>query len=371
MPLDAEAEWTRQHPDERLIIGVAVDGSSIGDKALAVAAGFYREKRGDKIVLLHVSDASKTWLPRHLTPRQLETTYLGKASELHVRAEWACADKGSGQSTCEALTALAEARAVALLVVGSFGRKGEKSFDMLGTVSDYSLRESHCSVCVVRSTSPPAAPDGGMDFLFATDGSKAAALAFVSLVRQLLRPSDKVLVAHATYDHTAAAAASGELFAPYEALMKKHKARARGLCARGLFAGPAHSPTQSTVGGECTTWHVAREKRMSEGILELAAARQVNVLAVGISGYGKAKLGSVSEDLSLKVPCNTLVIKDRGDAQGPGSGAGGGLAGAGARTLTGMLLPQGAKPPGSLERKSLQAADSKRALQKMGSSNKG
>lgn len=51
-------------------------------------------------------------------------------------------------------------------------------------MSDYSLRESHCSVCVVRSTSPPAGPDGGLDYLFATDGSKAAALAFVSLVRQ-------------------------------------------------------------------------------------------------------------------------------------------------------------------------------------------
>jgi hypothetical protein len=53
-----------------------------------------------------------------------------------------------------------------------------------GTVSDYSLRESHCSVCVVRSTSPPASPEGGSDYLFATDGSQAAALAFCSLVRQ-------------------------------------------------------------------------------------------------------------------------------------------------------------------------------------------
>lgn len=53
------------------------------------------------------------------------------AAAPQVRAEWACAEKGGSQSTCEALTALAEARAVALLVVGSFGRKGEKSFDML------------------------------------------------------------------------------------------------------------------------------------------------------------------------------------------------------------------------------------------------
>lgn len=53
-----------------------------------------------------------------------------------------------------------------------------------GHVSDYSLRQSNCSVCVVRSTSPPAAADGGQDYMFATDGSKAAALAFCSLVHQ-------------------------------------------------------------------------------------------------------------------------------------------------------------------------------------------
>jgi hypothetical protein len=51
-------------------------------------------------------------------------------------------------------------------------------------VSDYSLRESHCSVCIVRSSSPPAGPAGEQDYLFATDGSKAAALAFCTLVRQ-------------------------------------------------------------------------------------------------------------------------------------------------------------------------------------------
>lgn len=43
-------------------------------------------------------------------------------------------------------------------------------------------------------------------------------------------------------------------------------------------------PGYIQVKGECLCWHVAREKRISEGILELAAARQVNVLAVGIGG---------------------------------------------------------------------------------------
>jgi hypothetical protein len=66
-------------------------------------------------------------------------------------AEFASCEKAADQSTCEALTALAAAARVDLLVLGSYGRKGEK-IDMLGSVSDYSLREAHSSVFVVRST---------------------------------------------------------------------------------------------------------------------------------------------------------------------------------------------------------------------------
>ena len=43
-----------------------------------------------------------------------------------TKAEWACQDKGQGRSTCEVLMELAEASNLDLLVVGSFGRKGEK-----------------------------------------------------------------------------------------------------------------------------------------------------------------------------------------------------------------------------------------------------
>jgi hypothetical protein len=45
---------------------------------------------------------------------------------LQARAEWACREKGAGSSTCQALMALAQEQRVDLLVVGSFGRKGER-----------------------------------------------------------------------------------------------------------------------------------------------------------------------------------------------------------------------------------------------------
>lgn len=50
---------------------------------------------------------------------------------------------------------------------------------MLGTVSDFSLRTTHASTCIVRSTGGQVGPQA--KYLFATDGSHAAALAFVVL----------------------------------------------------------------------------------------------------------------------------------------------------------------------------------------------
>ena len=62
--------------------------------------------------------------------------------------------------------------------------------EMLGSVSDYSIRESPASICIVRST--------GNKFdrqaKFCTDGSHAAALAFCVLVKSMMKPMDIVNV---------------------------------------------------------------------------------------------------------------------------------------------------------------------------------
>jgi hypothetical protein len=54
---------------------------------------------------------------------------------------------------------------------------------MLGTVSDYSLREGHSSVAIVRATVQQR-PPGQHVYVFATDGSRAAAVAFVITAHQ-------------------------------------------------------------------------------------------------------------------------------------------------------------------------------------------
>lgn len=45
---------------------------------------------------------------------------------IRVNTEWVCREKEEGKSTCQTLTSLASKHQVPLLVLGSFGRKGEK-----------------------------------------------------------------------------------------------------------------------------------------------------------------------------------------------------------------------------------------------------
>ena len=59
-------------------------------------------------------------------------------------------------------------------------------------MSDFSLRESPSSICIVRPTSNKF--DKHAKFMFATDGSHAAALAFCVLLKCLKRPMDIVNV---------------------------------------------------------------------------------------------------------------------------------------------------------------------------------
>ena len=48
------------------------------------------------------------------------------ADTARIPMEWRCRNKDEGQSTCVALTKLASRHKVDMLVLGSFGRKGEK-----------------------------------------------------------------------------------------------------------------------------------------------------------------------------------------------------------------------------------------------------
>lgn len=86
MPLAIEESFLRRNPSKKLVIGVAIDGSNLSDSALQAACAFYDEKRKDRLVILHVADSSKTFLPKNLQPKHLEHKYVDEAFALHVRS---------------------------------------------------------------------------------------------------------------------------------------------------------------------------------------------------------------------------------------------------------------------------------------------
>lgn len=70
-------------------------------------------------------------------------------------------EREPGESTCHALTRLAEHLNIDFLFVGSYGRKKgdyatgvcDSDVHVLGSVADHALRISGVHVCIVRSTS--------------------------------------------------------------------------------------------------------------------------------------------------------------------------------------------------------------------------
>ncbi|KAG2436739.1 hypothetical protein HXX76_006263 [Chlamydomonas incerta] len=308
-PLDITEAELKRRQGPSLTISCAVDGSQMSDKSMATALSFFNSKRGDKFNVIHISDMSKNYLSKHLTPSHLKNYYVDMAHGARVKAEWLCREKEEGRSTCESLTRLAEKHGTDLLVLGSWGRKGEK-LDMLGTVSDFSLRQSHCSIVIVRSVGGGGlggitggmGPAGGAPgavatgrpakYLFATDGSHAAHLAFTFLLNYLLRPCDsvQVLAVHTSATEGAEEARTTEFYKQY---MERRRVSG-GVHVRCVDRLTTNIP-----------------EGIAEGVTELGC----DVLVMGISGYGRKKLGSVSADISTRASCTTIIIKDSWDVQ--------------------------------------------------------
>ncbi|DBA85324.1 hypothetical protein WJX79_008291 [Trebouxia sp. C0005] len=272
---------SKEQSKKKLRVGVAIDGSGVSEKALLLGGRLLHPDRRDRIYILHVSDPNKPWLPDTLTPDHLEHEYQLKCHDQQLDAVWYKKEKSKGQSTCEALIELTEELQVDILVVGSFGRKGER-IDMLGTVSDFSLRAGNSDVCIVKSSS--YALQNSVTWLFSTDDSHCAKAAFAALLYQILKPGDKL---HVVWVTTEGGDFDNADLQSYKDAMKA--AKVEGTC---FLSG--------TKAGE----------PIADGILAVANKMDVDILVMGIAGYGAAKLGSVSAECCLKARCTTLVIKD-------------------------------------------------------------
>lgn len=81
---DIEDKLLEKWKARKIRTSVALDGSSISDKAMEVAAGFNYAARSDKLHLLHIMDSTKPSVPRNLLPKTLRNKYEGDAMHYHV-----------------------------------------------------------------------------------------------------------------------------------------------------------------------------------------------------------------------------------------------------------------------------------------------
>eukprot|EP00198_Chlamydomonas_reinhardtii_P010076 XP_001699413.1 flagellar associated protein [Chlamydomonas reinhardtii] len=83
-PLDITEAELKRRQGPSLTISCAVDGSQMSDKSMATALSFFNSKRGDKFNVIHISDMSKNYLSKHLTPSHLKNFYVDMAHGARV-----------------------------------------------------------------------------------------------------------------------------------------------------------------------------------------------------------------------------------------------------------------------------------------------
>lgn len=201
-----------------------------------------------------------------------------------MHCEWAPREKDPSISTCANLMAMAKDAAADMLVLGSFGRKGEK-IDVLGSTSDESLRTAHCSVCIVKQAGGPR-PGAASTILFATDGSRAAALAFITTLHRLRQPKDKVVVVCVRHNDQIDGD-GGDILAPYISMLADKK-----------------------VEGEARYVNLNGNETVPAGVLRAVEEAEADVVIMGVSGRDGKALGSVATEVVIKSNVTTVIMKD-------------------------------------------------------------
>ena len=278
-------------------ISVGVDGSEIAHMAFQTAL-FLRQPE-DKIDVFHVSSPAKDYLPYDLQPDYIAENYDNMliASVPSDRRSVSIFEKKDGQSTkgavCEYINN-AEQK-TDFLVVGCAGRKGPKSDPtILGSTTDYSLRQAHCSSIIIKKKMEKFAtsdkrPKG--KFMACVDGSDNSHKAYLETCRLAYETDDVVIL----YIYSAEAQTGhddGESKA--DDITKKYEEFGRGTVKI------VQKVSGTTIGKQ---------------ILSIAEEEEVDFVVVGADGMSaylngtKNPLGSVSDYIAKHAKMGAVITE--------------------------------------------------------------
>jgi len=246
-----------------------------------------------KLVIGHVADPDKNYLPKHLTPEYLKFDLECKctAKAVPTRAfSISVQPKVVGHNTRSMVLNMASNCDAEFLVLGSFGRKGPSIFQ-IKSVTDWSVRSSPLTTIIVKPTSSQPTKGEPSVFVVALDGSQVAEKALHDTL-QLMAPHDHLFALHISMDYVDGnqRQAAG-IKEKYDEVLKK-----------ALIAGGVE--IQEKISG----------KTLAQQICAFAVDKGAHYLACGIDGMtafaqGKTALGSVTDSIVKTARCTTIISK--------------------------------------------------------------
>lgn len=306
---------------------VAIDGSRMAHNAFDVAASL----RGHgKLMIHHIEDQEKSYLPSHHDPRYLKSHFESKCSEKLIpreKYEVVVRQKEEGVSTKHMLLHEAHLKAN-YLVLGAFGRKGPSIFK-LGTVTDHSVRCSPLTTIIVKtdSTVPGMEPAPVGEFSAATS-SAAATSSSGSAVQKpggngnqaLFVPSSATFVV--AVDHSSSAEEAVytalRLMKPQDMLKILHI----DVSSPKYTAADVVGKYQQVIEAALVDAEVVREdkrpgKTVAQQVCAFVSATSAHYLVMGIDGMtafmskGAPSMGSITDACVKNARCTVVICKDK------------------------------------------------------------
>eukprot|EP00030_Apusomonadida_sp_AF-17_P005795 a676257_860.p1 GENE.a676257_860~~a676257_860.p1 ORF type:complete len:354 (+),score=135.93 a676257_860:29-1063(+) len=271
-----------------------VDGSTVAERALQDVLLFLHADRHDALLVLHVSEAGHVPSSRAHTPEHLlvhyETSLLARSG---VPYELVHLVMARGHTDIPAaINAVAKAKSVDMIVMGSYGLSRHDRTEELGSVARQVSETCTALALVVKHTAPRTTTEP-VSILACIDGS-ALSLDALANALDFARPGDKVIAmtmpsARETRDSIEAT------LAPARELAAKFPAVDCEIAVNTDAAGDAPG------------------KR----ICDFCDAREIDFVAVGSTGLAASLasgpvttlLGSVGKWVLLKANCSVLVVK--------------------------------------------------------------
>lgn len=104
----------------------AVDGSDASEMAFYTAMYDVMREECDTLIVGHISNEKKDYLPWNMRATHVKETYEGRLLALGAKGRYSTRDVGADQTTKEALWDLAKENDATIICVGNHGRKGPK-----------------------------------------------------------------------------------------------------------------------------------------------------------------------------------------------------------------------------------------------------